>query len=57
MSLGAFFFHYMSKRYRKPGTQANRIWVENRETIAAGGIAGGSIIGIILILLETVVLK
>lgn len=55
--LGAFFFHFMSRRYPNPKTKAYRIWVENRETIAAGGIAGGSIIGIILILLETVFLK
>jgi uncharacterized oligopeptide transporter (OPT) family protein len=55
--IGAFFFHAMSRRYKDPKSKAYRIWVENRETIAAGGIAGGSIIGIILILLETVFLK
>jgi uncharacterized oligopeptide transporter (OPT) family protein len=57
MCLGTFFFHFMERRYQDTSSRAHRIWVENRETIAAGGIAGGSIIGIILIILETVVLK
>lgn len=38
-------------------SQGYRIWVENRETLCAGAIAGGSIIGIILIILENVVLQ
>jgi uncharacterized oligopeptide transporter (OPT) family protein len=57
MCIGTFAFHYFERRYRDPKTKAYKIWVENRETIAAGGIAGGSIIGIILIILENVILK
>jgi uncharacterized oligopeptide transporter (OPT) family protein len=57
MSLGSIFFYVMGRKFKDPRSTAHRIWVENRETIAAGGIAGGSIIGIILILLETVFLK
>ncbi|MGZ3697163.1 MAG: OPT family oligopeptide transporter [Bdellovibrionota bacterium] len=57
MSLGAFLFWYFEHKFKNPKSTAFKIWVENRETICAGGIAGGSIIGIILILLETVVLK
>jgi OPT family oligopeptide transporter len=53
MSLGSFLFWYFEKRYKEPGTQAHRILVDNRETMCAGVIAGGSIIGIIIILLET----
>jgi uncharacterized oligopeptide transporter (OPT) family protein len=56
MCLGAFVFAALEHKYRDPKSKAYRIWVENRETIAAGGIAGGSIIGIILIILENVVL-
>lgn len=53
MGLGALLFWYLEKRYKDPKTTAHKIWVENRETLCAGGIAGGSIIGIILILIET----
>jgi hypothetical protein len=45
---------YFSRRYRE-GTKKHKIFVENSETLCAGVIAGGSIIGIILIILETVV--
>jgi uncharacterized oligopeptide transporter (OPT) family protein len=56
MGLGAVLFWAFERVYTDKSTRANRIWVENRETICAGVIAGGSIIGIILVLLETVVL-
>lgn len=57
MGLGAIIFWYFEKRYKNPEQKAYKIFVENRETLCAGVIAGGSIIGIILILLETVVLS
>lgn len=57
MCMGCFLFWALEKRYSNPATKANKIWVENRETISAGIIAGGSIIGIILIILENVILR
>jgi len=56
MSLGALFFWWMGRRM-KEGTGGHKVFVENRETLCAGIIAGGAIIGIILILLETAVLR
>lgn len=57
MSLGSFLFWFFERKYKNPETLGFRALVENRETLCAGAIAGGSIIGIILILLENVVLK
>ncbi len=55
MALGAFFFWYCSKRFKDPESTGHKVFVENSETLCAGVIAGGSIIGILLIILETVV--
>jgi uncharacterized oligopeptide transporter (OPT) family protein len=55
MALGAFFFWYCSKRFKNPESTGHKVFVENSETLCAGVIAGGSIIGILLIILETVV--
>ena len=55
MGLGAVLFWYFGKRLKNPEKTNYKIFVENRETVCAGLIAGGSIIGIILIILETVV--
>ena len=55
MALGAFLFWYFEKKYKNPESKGFKIFVENKETVCAGVIAGGSIIGIILIILETVV--
>lgn len=57
MSTGAVLVWYFAKRFKDPNTKAHKIWVENSETICAGIVAGGSIIGIILIILENVVFK
>jgi OPT family oligopeptide transporter len=54
MALGAFLVWYFSRRF-KEGTKKHQVFVENSETLCAGVIAGGSIIGIILIILETIV--
>jgi len=56
MSLGALFFWWMGRRLRAGGG-SHKVFVENRETLCAGIIAGGALIGIILILLETMVLR
>jgi uncharacterized oligopeptide transporter (OPT) family protein len=53
MALGSFFFAAIAASKPAPKSVWNRAFVENQETMAAGGIAGGSIIGIILILIET----
>jgi uncharacterized oligopeptide transporter (OPT) family protein len=55
MAAGAVIFYIFSKKYKEPGTRMHKIFVENQETVCAGGIAGGAIIGILLILFETLV--
>jgi uncharacterized oligopeptide transporter (OPT) family protein len=55
MGGGAILFWALGRRYRDPAHRLHRIFVENHETICAGGIAGGAIIGILLILFETMV--
>lgn len=56
MALGALFFFICKKIFTDKKSTGYRAFVDNQETVAAGVIAGGSIIGIILILLENVVL-
>jgi uncharacterized oligopeptide transporter (OPT) family protein len=56
MSTGALFFWFMGRRL-KQGGGGHKVFVENRETLCAGIIAGGALVGIILIVLETMVLK
>jgi uncharacterized oligopeptide transporter (OPT) family protein len=56
MSLGSLFFWWMGRRLAAGG-RGHKVFVENRETLCAGIIAGGALIGIVLILLETVVLR
>ncbi|MBS1960618.1 MAG: OPT/YSL family transporter [Bdellovibrionales bacterium] len=55
MALGALFFFLMKKKATDPKSLGYRAFVKNQETVCAGVIAGGSIIGIILIILENVV--
>jgi OPT family oligopeptide transporter len=55
MALGTLIFWYARKKCKDPNTVTYRAFVDNQETLAAGVIAGGSIIGIILILLENMV--
>jgi uncharacterized oligopeptide transporter (OPT) family protein len=54
MSLGAILVWFFKQKF-KEGTKKHKIFVENIETLCAGIIAGGSLIGIILIILETIV--
>jgi uncharacterized oligopeptide transporter (OPT) family protein len=56
MAAGALVFWALGRRLKDASTLGSRVFVENRETLCAGIIAGGAIIGIILILLETMVL-
>lgn len=53
MALGTLFFWSAKKLCKNKEGVGYRALVDNQETVAAGVIAGGSIIGIILILLET----
>jgi len=57
MGVGSLLFWLFERRLKQPGTKGHKVLVENRETLCAGIIAGGAIIGIILILMETAVLK
>jgi hypothetical protein len=55
MALGTLVFWIARKLCKNKEGVGYRAFVDNQETLAAGVIAGGSIIGIILILLETAV--
>jgi uncharacterized oligopeptide transporter (OPT) family protein len=55
MSLGTLIFWIARKTCKNKEGIGYRAFVDNQETLAAGVIAGGSIIGIILILLEQAV--
>jgi hypothetical protein len=55
MALGTLLFWVARQRFTDKKSFGYRAFVDNQETLAAGVIAGGSIIGIILILLETAV--
>jgi uncharacterized oligopeptide transporter (OPT) family protein len=57
MSAGSILFWYFGRRLKRPDSVARKVLVDDRETLCAGIIAGGAIIGIILILLETAVLR
>jgi uncharacterized oligopeptide transporter (OPT) family protein len=49
MFLGALSFWLLQKTLKNPDGRIYRIGVENQETVCAGAIAGGSIVGIIII--------
>jgi uncharacterized oligopeptide transporter (OPT) family protein len=57
MSIGALLFWALGKSFRQPGSGPNRVFVEERETLCAGIIAGGSLVGVTVTLLETLVLR
>lgn len=52
MCLGTLLFWIARKRFKDEKSVGFRAFVQNQETLAAGIIAGGSIIGIVLILLQ-----
>lgn len=53
MALGALFFWLISKAVKDKKTFTYRAFIDNQETMSAGVIAGGSIIGLILLIIET----
>jgi OPT family oligopeptide transporter len=55
MAVGTLFFWICRKRFQDKSSFGYRAFVDNQETVAAGVIAGGSIIGIILMLIESAV--
>ena len=55
MGAGAVMFWYFERTIKDKKSMGFRVFVDNRETICAGAVAGGSIIGLILMLLETMV--
>lgn len=57
MAMGAFLFWLAGKYFTDKKSLGFRAFVDNQETVCAGAIAGGSIIGLVLILMETIVLK
>ena len=54
MATGTLFFWLCGKKFTNKKSVGYRAFVDNQETLAAGIIAGGSIIGIILILISTI---
>jgi uncharacterized oligopeptide transporter (OPT) family protein len=53
MAIGGFFFWLMHKKFgSRPQTKANEWFVDGHETLCAGIVAGGSLIGIVLTLVE-----
>lgn len=57
MASGAFLFWVVARRSRKMDSTTHRVFVDNPQTLCAGVIAGGSIMGILVVLLETVALR
>lgn len=56
MAAGSLLFWGVGRLAAEKGSKTRKIFVDNQETVCAGVIAGGSIMGIILIILETIVL-
>ncbi len=57
MAVGAWLFWAMKRKYAHgENGMGRKIFCDNQETLCAGVIAGGSLIGIVLILLENLVL-
>jgi len=56
MFLGAFIFWAMAKRYTDPKSWMKQNIVANQETICAGVIAGGALIGIVIMILQVLIL-
>jgi OPT family oligopeptide transporter len=52
MFLGAAFFWVAERCFKREDSAGNRIVVQNQEPICAGVIAGGAIMGILVIILE-----
>jgi len=57
MAIGAGIFWLAARRSRRADSFTHRVFVDNHETLSAGVVAGGSIAGVLIMLLETFVLK
>jgi len=57
MAAGSLFFWLLTRASAGKKSTLSKIFVDNQETACAGVIAGGSIMGIVLIILETLVLS
>ncbi len=55
MFLGAFIFWALARRYQSPDSWIRENIVGNQETICAGIIAGGALIGIVIMILKVAV--
>lgn len=56
MFLGSLVFWVAARKWKNPATRRYRIFVENLEPVCAGVIAGGALMGILVIMIETFVL-
>jgi uncharacterized oligopeptide transporter (OPT) family protein len=56
MATGSLLFWVLGRNIKKPDSMAAKIFINNQETACAGVIAGGSIMGILIIILETLVI-
>ncbi len=57
MAIGAGIFWLAARRSQRADSLTHRVFVDNHETVSAGIIAGGSIAGVVVMLLENVILK
>lgn len=53
MALGALIFWFARRSFKDVKSVGYRSFVDNQETLAAGVVAGGAIVGIIIMLLES----
>ncbi len=56
MFCGSFVFWVIGKIWPKPAQRPNEIFVQNQESICAGGIAGAALVGVAVMALELFVL-
>jgi OPT family oligopeptide transporter len=57
MTAGALFFDWMHRRHeKKPDTKAHTLWVETREPVCAGLVAGAALTGILDVLVKVFLL-
>lgn len=56
MAVGSLLFWLLGRNLKGKENTASKIFVDNQETACAGVIAGGSIMGIIIIIIEQIVL-
>ena len=57
MFMGSFLFWLAGRRWKNPGTLRHKVFVRNLEPVCAGLIAGGALMGIVVIVLESFVLQ